>query len=129
MQNIVLNKMQAQKGPQTENDAKRIEKTVATIANTPQAFEFLLDAAIATEERAIEQKRFYEDWKDNTGSLKGASRAWEDHKKRTPLIGKNPSSNKPVFFNQFRELMRQSNPEITDEDILTIWRSKYGRSF
>ena len=34
---LILTVMQAQKGPQTENDAKRIEKTVASLGNTPAA--------------------------------------------------------------------------------------------
>jgi len=49
-----------QKGPQTETDAKNIQKTFAQLKNTPQANQFLLDVA---EAKALQDRRkmgFYE---------------------------------------------------------------------
>lgn len=128
MQNLVLTKMQAQKGPQTENDAKRIEATLANLKNTPEAKDFLIDTAIALEERAIEQRDFYEQYRENKGTLSGANKAWNEFKNKTPLFGKNPSTGRPVFYNQFRRAIREANPGASDDQILKLWREKYGRA-
>lgn len=125
-QNLVLTKMQAQKGPQTEGDAKRIEQTVANLGQTPEAKDFLIDAAIALRSREMQQAEFYEQWRADKGSLDGARSAWNDYKKRTPLMGVNPNSSVPVFFNQFREAVAQANPQANDKQILDMWRAKYG---
>jgi len=126
LQNVVLQKMIAQKGPQTENDAKRIEQTVANLGQTPEGFDFLLKSAIALEERNIEQRDFYARFKQETNTLEGANQAWEKFKRMTPLIAKNPNSKLPVFFNDFKSAMTQANPGITDDQIVAIWRTKYG---
>jgi len=125
---LILTKMQAQKGPQTENDAKRIAETVASLGNTPQARDFLTNAAIALREREIEQADFYDNWRIGHGkSFDGARQAWEHHKRKTPLMGKNKKSGLPVFYNEFRTLMREANPEADDAVILQHWRANYGR--
>jgi len=125
MQNLVLTKMQAQKGPQTENDAKRIENTLASLGNTPQARVFLTNAAIAIEERRIEQRNFYLDWEEKNGSFKGAEQSWDQHKRNTPLFGVNPNTNRPVFYNEFFSKMREANPNADSGEILDLWRVKY----
>lgn len=128
MQNLVLTKMQAQKGPQTENDAKRIEATLANLKNTPEAKDFLIDTAMALEERAIEQRDFFESFREEKGTLSGATKAWNEFKRKTPVFGKNPTTGRPVFYNQFRRVMREANPNAADNDILKLWREKYGRA-
>jgi hypothetical protein len=126
MQNLVLTKMQAQKGPQTENDAKRITSTVAGLTNTQDAKDFLLDSAIAVAERDVEMADFYDAHRDRTGSLEGARKAWNKHIQNVPLFANNPTTGRPVFFSQFRGAVRDANPEATEDQILELWRKKYG---
>lgn len=126
-QNIVLSAMQAQKGPQTENDAKRIESTIASMRNTPAAKEFLIDAGIALRERTIEEYEFYQNFEQAQGTFRGASKAWNDYKRATPLIANNPDTGRPVFVNQFLRGIMGVNPGVTRDEALDLWRNKYRR--
>jgi hypothetical protein len=125
VQNLVLEKMLAQKGPQTSEDARRIERTLASIKNTPEAKDFLLSAAIATESRALERHAFHDDWLAKNKTLKGADRAWAKYIAKTPLVGRHPKSQKVVFLYDFRELAQKANPSFTQAEIDEEWRKKY----
>lgn len=129
LQNLVLTKMQAQKGPQTENDAKRIESTLASLGNTPQARDFLLRSADALAQVDQYQHQFWEEYRANSPkkSFEGASAAWREWRNKTPLLGINPNSNLPVFLPEFIEAARAANPDATEAQILGQWRMKYGR--
>jgi hypothetical protein len=50
----------SQKGPQTENDAKRAAATFAQYSNTPQANAFIYDMAQAVAEQQKLQQQFYQ---------------------------------------------------------------------
>jgi len=125
MGNVLATKLAAQKGPQTDKDAERMKETLASLGNTPEARDFLLNSSIALEERAVEQRDFYSNWRDTKGSFDGAERAWRAYIAKTPLFGKNPNSGRPVFFNEFKQAMIQANPDATEQQILDIWRKKY----
>ena len=127
-ENLVLTKMQAQKGPQTEGDAKRIKATVARLGNTPAAKDFLISAAAAIKEREVEQDRFYQEWRADKGSFDGARSEWTHYLKKTPLLGENPKTGRPLFLNDFRREVLKVNPDATETDVLTLWRNKYGRA-
>ena len=127
IQNLVLTKMQAQKGPQTENDAKRITMTVAALNNTDEARDFLMRSAQALAQRDVEQRTFYENHRAKNKTFDGAAAAWRDHIARTPLLGSNPNTKLPVFYDEFVQATRQANPSATEEQILSLWRKKYGR--
>ena len=127
MQNLVLTKMQAQKGPQTENDAKRIQMTVSSISNTKEAKDFIIDASIALEKRKVEMSNFYEAYRAKNGTFQGANIAWGQYKAKTPIMGKNPKTGRPVFYNQFRDAVLEANPGASDEDITKLWRQKYAK--
>lgn len=119
----VLDIMATQKGPQTDQDAARIEKAVANLGNTKEANDFVMDAATAIANRKIEQAAFYENFLEDNGSLKGASNEWRDFKVKTPMVSevvKDPETGTPVFFYQFREKMAQRN--YSDQDIVVAWR-------
>ena len=119
----VLDIMSAQKGPQTDQDAKRIENAVASLGNTKEANEFVMDAAISIANRKIEQSEFMERYLEENGSLKGADAEWRDFKIKTPMVSevvKDPVTGNPVFFYQFREKMKIRN--FDDQDIVEAWR-------
>lgn len=131
IENLVLTKMQAQKGPQTENDSNRIQRTLASLGNTPDARAFLLSTAIALAERDIEQRDFFADYRDDpergNGSLRGAEQAWRRFIGDVPLLGAHPDLPAfPVFFNEFKEITREDNPHMTDEQIMDLWKKTYG---
>ena len=124
----VLDIMSTQKGPQTDQDAARIEKAVANLGNTKEANDFIMDSAIAIANRKIEQAAFMERYLEANGSLKGADTQWRDFKVRTPMVSdvvKNPETGAPVFFYQFREKM--ANRNYSDQDIIEAWRRMNAR--
>jgi len=125
MGNVLATKLAAQKGPQTDRDADRMMKTLAGLGNTPEAKEFMLNSSIAIEERQVEQRDFHAAWKQNTGSFTGADKAWKSYINKTPIFGKNPNSGRPVFFNEFKSAMVEANDNISDDQILKLWRTKY----
>ena len=72
----ILQKQLEQKGPQTEPDARRIEQTSAQLGNTKEANTFLLKVGIAQAKRDIEQRKFYDKWKQVHKTFIGAEDAW-----------------------------------------------------
>lgn len=54
------NTLNEAKGPQTEGDAARASKTFASLSNTPQANEFILDFAEAKAQRDQIKAKFYQ---------------------------------------------------------------------
>lgn len=128
MQNLVLAKLQAQKGPQTENDAKRIEATVANLGQTPEAANFLMDAAIAMNQQNVERAEFWTNWRAEKGTYQGARAAWDKITRKRPLVGINPNTNMPVFYYDFREKVAAANPGASEADILELWSEKYGQA-
>jgi len=74
--NAVLQKQLDQKGPQTESDARRIEQVGAELAKTKDANQFILSLAKEQLKRDIDQRNFYDKWRQRTGSFDGAENAW-----------------------------------------------------
>jgi hypothetical protein len=129
MMQLVLNKQTQQAGPQTDKDAENIKATLASLGNTPQARDFLLRTAEAQSQRDIDKLAFYDKFMEtNNGSTKGAEVAWNKHVNSFPLFGVNPSSKKPVFYQEFQAAVHEANPDASEEDVLGLWRSKYGKS-
>jgi len=125
MQNIVLTQMQAQKGPQTENDAKRIEQTVASLGNTPQAREFLLESAMAVNDMKILKRDFWQRYKNETGSFNGAGTAWRDSLGGAGMVRKHPKHGFIMFLPEWFSENRAhpDNAGKTDAEILKVWKS------
>ncbi len=73
---LVLTKQIAQKGPQTEADAKRMELTVASLGNTREANAAIIKFAKAQAKRTIQQQEFYNDWWRKKRTYEGADEAW-----------------------------------------------------
>lgn len=74
--NLVLQEQIKQKGPQTDSDAKRIESTLATIDNTPDANKFIISAAMAQNNYKIDYSAFMRKYYKDSGTLVGAEDAW-----------------------------------------------------
>jgi hypothetical protein len=72
----VLQKQLEQKGPQTQSDRELIEKTGAQLGTTTQGNRFLLTVAKEQLQRDIDQRDFYRNWREKTGSFNGAESAW-----------------------------------------------------
>ncbi|MEY8239609.1 MAG: hypothetical protein RPT25_04635, partial [Cycloclasticus sp.] len=122
---MVLDIMASQKGPQTDQDAKRIEKAVANLGNTKDANQFIMNSATSIAYRKIEQAQFAEAFLENNGTLKGTDTAWNEFKRTTPMLSdivKDPETGAPLFFYQFKERMMKKGFEIGD--ITTAWRMK-----
>ncbi len=123
---LLRSRLAAQKGPQTEGDAARMLKTLASLKNTNDARKFVISAAIATEQRKVDEENFYLEWEAENGDMRGARKAWLDFKRNTPIMGVNNVTGRPVFYTDFIAQARQANPDATDEELLTYWRQKYG---
>ncbi|WP_282608451.1 hypothetical protein [Pelagibius sp. Alg239-R121] len=126
MNNIVLTKMQAQKGPQTENDAARIEQTLANLRNTPEANRFLFRSAEALARRDLEQARFFEDHYAKNRTYDGALRAWDKFKRETPLLATDPDTGQTIFFSEFERGVMRVNRGATRQQVVEFWRAEYG---
>jgi hypothetical protein len=72
----VQEKMLAQKGPQTDNDAKRLDQTAASLTNEREANEFILAVTTALANRDIAERKFYADWYRKNKTYDGAEDAW-----------------------------------------------------
>ncbi len=74
----LLTKQLEQKGPQTENDAKRIDQTGAVFGNTVDANRFILAHAEAIAERNIERATFWQKYRRKNGTFDGADEAYAE---------------------------------------------------
>lgn len=82
---LVMQKQLAQKGPQTESDARRLEQTVANLGNTPEANKLLISFSKAQNQRAIDEERFYSEWWKKNKTYEGAADAWLSEKGATSI--------------------------------------------
>lgn len=73
---VLLDRQLEQKGPQTENDAKRIDESFVRLGNTPEANKFILAVARAQAEQSSEQQKFYDAFYRKNKTYDGAEEAW-----------------------------------------------------
>ena len=123
-QKQVLDIMATQSGPQTDQDATRIEKAVAGIENEEDSNKFIINSMEALANRRIEQNNFWVDYmKDNNGTLEGVDSAWSKFKRDTPMVSdvvRNNKTGQPVFFYQFRD--KYLSQKVPMEKIIESWR-------
>ena len=117
--------MATEKGPQTDQDAARISKTLSQLGNTTEGNKFIMSSMEALGRRRIEQENFWTDYlEDSEGNtLKGVDKAWRQYKNRTPMFSdvvRNPETNNPMFFYQFRDLYTSENYD--ESEIIDAWR-------
>lgn len=120
---LLANRLAAQKGPQTDQDAQRMLQTLASLDKEADANDFLLRSGIALRSREIEQRDFFRDWRADKGTLDGASQAWSRFKNEVPLFGISPNTGRPVFFTEFAE----ANEDKSMTDIVNAWTQTYGQ--
>ncbi|NNF40747.1 MAG: hypothetical protein HKN64_05160, partial [Woeseiaceae bacterium] len=116
---LVLTQMQAQKGPQTENDAKRIESALASISNLPEVNLQIIRVQKAIEIRKIAQAEFWREHEEAEGTLKGAASAWNRYKIDTPMV-RTLSDGSLQFVNEAVAGAMQRG--LSREEALTAWR-------
>jgi hypothetical protein len=73
---LVLQKQLAQKGPQTESDARRLEQTVASIKSPTEANRFLISYTRAMNNRDIAQQEFFDKYWAKNNTYEGAEASW-----------------------------------------------------
>jgi len=125
----LLNIMATQKGPQTDKDFERIQRTFAQSHNPDLTRKFLLDSAYARGARQVEMAGFYQNILESEGTLKNADRKWNAYKRSTPMLSDavtDPETGMPVFYVDFKESLQQANPGVSDERILQEWRRLTG---
>jgi hypothetical protein len=135
-QRIVLSVKASQKGPQTDKDEITIRKTVASLGNSKQGNQFIIDSARALNNRRIGRKDFYDEFLQSTGGKfknsdgVNADAAWSQFKRKTPMISANQRTPEglPVFYYKFEEAVRSANPDATRGQILEAWRAREKRA-
>ena len=75
---VLLERLLAQKGTQSENDAKRIEESFVSLGNTTAANKFMLSFAKAQAKNEIAKQNFYERWFRDNKTYEGAEVAWNE---------------------------------------------------
>ena len=73
---FLLDKLAAQKGPQTEGDANRALETLASLQNMPDANRFILDLTETLNGHAIEKANFMDSYSMKNGNLIGYRSQW-----------------------------------------------------
>lgn len=124
---LVLQEQVAQKGPQTESDAKRMQETLAQTTNIREANDLIIGYQMALEARKIERAQFADAYRQKSGKIDGWENEWRAYMRETPLSGKNPKSGRVVFFDEYAEKMTEANPGVDETEILRRWRKDYGR--
>lgn len=125
--NDVLN---AAKGPQTDEDAKRVKKTIASLGDSAGAQRFKIKSAKALALRKTEEGAFIEQRMDGGQTYSQARAEWNRHKNKNPMVSSlisNPETGLPVFYYEFRENARMKRPDITEEEIQQAWSKAHGR--
>lgn len=127
MEQAVLSAMQAQKGPQTDADQRRIKSTVANLSNTAEAREFLLDSAEAMNTMKTMKAEFWRNYRAEKGTLAGAEKAWSDTFGRAGLVRRweEDGVSGIFFFPEWYAAARghPDNAGLSDAQILELWKS------
>jgi hypothetical protein len=122
---LVLTEQLKQKGPQTESDAKRIADTFGNTKNIKEANEIILKYQLALADRESMLAEMAEDYRQRTGKIDGWRKELREYVRNTPLAAVNKSSGRLVFWNEFADAMREDNPGMNEDEIMSQWRQRY----
>lgn len=129
MGNILAAKLALQKGPQTDKDADRMKRTMASLGNTKEARIFFIKSMTALNNRTIEKAAFYENWETQKGTIKGAEKEWQKSIAKMPLIAIRKTadgSDQTILYNEFLKESQKANPAYSNSEIKQIWIKRYG---
>jgi hypothetical protein len=124
--NEILN---AATGPQTDQDADRARKTIASLGDTPGAATFKNNSLRSLALRQVEQRDFIAEQLDKDKNLSESNKEWREFKRKTPSLSsivKGPDG-LPVFFFQFKNSAQTARPGISDQEIIDAWRDVHGK--
>lgn len=82
----LLNQLREQKGPQTEGDAERAQRTLATLSKTEDGNRFILMMDIAIKRKDQAMHRFLREYRKKNKTLNGAEDAWIESKENAQRI-------------------------------------------
>jgi hypothetical protein len=122
---LVLTEQLKQKGPQTESDAKRIADTFGNTKNIKEANEIILKYQLALADRESLLAEMAEDYRQRTGKIDGWRKELREYVRNTPLAAVNKNSGRLVFWNEFSDAMREDNPGMSEDEIMSQWRQRY----
>ena len=109
MTDLLSAKLATQTGPQTDEDARRMMASLASLTNLKDANHFIIQMGIALESRKIEQSEFWVDWEAKHDTTRGAQKAWRAYKQETPLFTRHPDSSRHMFYSEWKNVMREAN--------------------
>lgn len=122
--NYVLGKQLEQKGVQSESDAARMRETFANATNIDDANKFIMRAIDSQMDRVQQKLEFYDQYRAAHGnSVDGALKEWMKFVRSTPLVQRDTSGN-VKFYSEFARDAATVKPDITADEILTLWRSR-----
>lgn len=122
---LLADALAAQKGPQTDKDAERIQATLPQISNEKSANAFILSSLKAMNNRKVEMADFYQTILERDGNLKEADKEWRQYINSTPLVSdsvRDRDTGLPMFFYDFKAKARSANPGASESEIVSAWR-------
>jgi hypothetical protein len=121
-ESLVANKLKAEPGVKTDGDAERARTTLANINNPQEANRFITNMLLSEALRKQERDEFAisrsEAGEKNINSIR---KEWREYVRQTPLLGKSPTTGKPIFIHEFIE----ANPGEDKNELLEAWRETY----
>ena len=132
MSEQMVNKiLMAATGVQTEGDASRARKVVASLGDTPGAFAFKLNLmeGIALRERA-KADFLRERVVGQKMSTEEADQEWREWMKETPQMSdslENPGTGLPLLYHEFVNITKKQNTTLTPDEINNLWRKEHAR--
>lgn len=124
---LVLGVLATQKGTQTDVDRAVVKTTIAGLGDTEEAFKFKNNYLDSVSMRKEEELDFVDKKLDEGMNYQKASKEWRDYKEKTPLVSqKLKADGLPVMFYQFKEQLMNSDPNISDDEVLATWREVNG---
>lgn len=119
---VVLKRAESMKGNLSDKDVKFLMQTVPSIAQTPEAYRFIIRATLAMEKRTLEHRNFLMEYQGKYDTLKGAESAWQRFISEHPVAMKSSKTGETVFVDEY---MKKRGGEDTPDKLLADWREMY----
>lgn len=126
LNDAVLRMQLLQKGPQTENDAKRLQLSILQINAPIEKIQVAIRARISNEEFNKYQNTFADNFVDQNQTKKGLKRALRsasDFSTFINLADANGNQNF-VFWNEYIDEFLKDNPDATTAEALADWKQQ-----